>query len=141
MIPTVRPAPLPVEHDTTEDLGLRPTALPHAVPVGKLLALVGAVEPDVVLGLRANGFQPVAVHEPPLPERTLAVFAAGQHDDALRHLVSFGVPVIADGAPEDLDHATKMVALGVADVVSRPVRPEQLATKLDRAIKKFARRR
>jgi serine/threonine-protein kinase len=143
MIPTVRPvaAPPSTEHDTTEGLGLRPTSLPDAPPAGKVLALVGAVDADVVLGLRANGFHPVEVTEPPLPDRTVAVFASGQQDAALSHLVSFGVPVIADGASEDLEHATKMLALGVADVVSRPVRPEQLATKLDRALKKAARRR
>jgi hypothetical protein len=137
MIHTVRP----MAGAADDSRSVRPTRPPGRVAPGKVLAVFGVLAPDIAVALRANGLHPVETQGPHLPEGTMAVFAPGQDDAALRHLVSLGVPVITDGAAEDLDHVTTMVALGVADVVMRPVRPEQLATKLERAIKKAARKR
>jgi hypothetical protein len=107
----------------------------------RLLAVVGAISEEVALGLRANGISPVIVRQPPVAAEALAIFAPEQGDVVLSHLISLGKPVITDGPAEDLDHVSRMVALGVADVVSRPVRVDQLISKLERAIKKAARKR
>ncbi len=135
MIPTVRTPDDPV------DEGMRPTAVPEAsVPPSRALVLVGAVDEDVVLGLRANGLAPLVVQGPPLPAGAIAIYAAGADENVLRNLVASGVPVLTDAAPEDADRISRMVGLGVADVVTRPVRAEALATKVHRAVKKHARR-
>jgi serine/threonine-protein kinase len=145
MIPTVRPASGPFDPGNeggSGEMAMRPTALPEAIdPSVKTLAVVGALDVHTVLGLRANGIPPVEVHGPPMPANAGAIFAPGASDDLVRTLVGFGLPVLTDGDPDDLDHATRMLALGVADVISRPVRVEQLATKIQRAMKKHARRR
>ncbi|MFO0683667.1 MAG: serine/threonine-protein kinase [Sandaracinus sp.] len=135
MIPTVRdPQPEPMVVDP-----MRATELPSS-PSLPTVALIGAVDEDVVLGLRANGLSPRRVDASSLPEGTVAVFAPDATDDALRALVSLGVPVLTDVSAEDVDRPARMVGLGVADVVTRPVRAETLATKLQRAVKKHARR-
>ncbi len=107
----------------------------------RLIAIVGEISEEVALGLRANGFSPVIVRQPPVAHEALAIFAPEQGDVVLAHLLALGKPVLTDGASDDLDHVARMVGLGVADVVSRPVRVDQLTSKLDRAIKKAARKR
>lgn len=107
----------------------------------RLLAVVGAISEEVAMGLRANGLSPVIVRQPPVAAEALAIFAPEQGDVVLSHLIALGKPVITDGPAEDLDHVARMVGLGVADVVSRPLRVDQLVTKLERAIKKAARKR
>ncbi len=135
MIPTVRnPQPEAIVLDP-----LRATELPSN-PSLPMVALLGAVDDDVVLGLRANGLAPSRVDAPPLPAASVAVFAPGASDELLRTLVALGVPVLTDASADDVDRPARMVALGVADVVTQPVRAESLATKLQRAVKKHARR-
>ena len=135
MIPTVRTPEDP------HDEGMRPTAVPEeAIPPSRALVLLGAMEEDVVLGLRANGLAPLIASGLPLPAGAMAVFAPGADDALLRALVASGVPVLTDAAPEDVDRVSRMVGLGVADVVHQPVRAETLATKVHRAVKKAARR-
>jgi hypothetical protein len=136
MIPTVRPP----AGDPAEE-GLRATAVPDAAaPAGRTLGVVGTMTKDVLMGLRANGLSPVEVHGPPIPPGVVALFAPGATDETLKVLVGFGLPVLTDGAPDDLDRVARMVGLGVADVVPQPIRVETLASKVQRALKKAARR-
>jgi len=117
---------------------------PHASAApttGKLVAVVGTMGPGFALGLRANGFAVQEVQSPPLPEGTSVILALDQGDVALTNLLSFGPPVVADADADDVERMSRLVAMGVADVVPRPARVEQLVSKLDRAIKKAARRR
>jgi hypothetical protein len=156
MIPTVHPAPGDLPGGPTavdafadpahhEELGMRATALPDSIvesaPAANTLGVIGALSGEIVLGLRANGIPPLEIHGPPIPAHVVALFAPGADDALIGTLMGFGLPVLTDGDPDDLDHVTKMLGLGVADVVPRPLRVEQLATKVHRAIKKHARRR
>ena len=134
MVPTVD-VPSPDRHDDGAGMTYRDTR-----PM-RLLAVVGAISEELAMGLRANGLSPVIVRQPPVAAEALAIFAPEQGDVVLSHLIALGKPVLTDGPAEDLDHVTRMVGLGVADVVSRPVRADQLVSKLERAIKKAARKR
>ncbi len=136
MIPTVR---TPGEREATlhpEEVSTRPTMQVRS------LAWVGApIHGDLDTGLRVNGLAPVAVSGPPLPADTAAIFAPGADDALLRQLVAFGLPVLTDAAPDDLERVSRMVGLGVADVVAQPLRADTLAAKVQRAVRKHARRR
>ena len=135
MIPTVRTP------DDPHDEGMRPTAVPDAsTPLSRALVVLGAIDDDVVLGLRANGLAPVKGTGVPSAKSTIAIFAPGATDEELRALVAVGVPVLTDSSDDDEDRVSRMVGLGVADVVPRPVRAEVLAAKVHRAVKKHARR-
>ncbi len=137
MIPTVRTH----EEAPAEEIALRATAVPQApVTTGPLLGVVGTLASELTLGLRANGLTPVEVHGPPIPEGVVALFAPAASADALRAMLAFGLPVLTDGPAEDIDRVAQMVALGVADVVPLQLRVEMLATKVQREIKKHARR-
>ena len=140
MIQTVRPLP-GEEKEDAEDLAFRPTVTPVPPALeGKPLGIVGALDAEVRLALRANGFAPVDLHGPPVPDEIVAFFAPSASEAVLRDLAQYGRPVLTDGDPEDLEHVTRMLALGVAEVVPRPTRAETLSTKLQRALKKHARR-
>jgi serine/threonine-protein kinase len=135
MIPTVRPPDDPFEE------GLRPTAVPlESLPPSRAFVVLGTVDEDVLLGLRANGLAPLVQSALPLPPGATGVFAPGASEEQLRALVALGVPVLTDAASDDADRIAKMVGLGVADVVLQPVRAEALASKAHRAVKKAARR-
>jgi serine/threonine-protein kinase len=114
--------------------------VPREPPGGRPIATVGNLSDEVGLALRANGLTPVFVKEPPVPADAIAIFAPKQGDVVLTHLLSHGKPVLTDGAADDLDLVARMVGLGVTDVVSRPVRADQLTSKLERAVKKAARK-
>jgi serine/threonine-protein kinase len=140
MIDTVRPLPGDAE------MGLRATAVPdvpsgmaHA-PGARVLAIVGALDDEIAVGLRANGLPPLAVNGPPIPPGVVAFFAPSANADTLRALVAFGLPVLTDAAADDVERVAQMVSLGVADVVPLPLRVETLASKVQRALKKHARR-
>jgi serine/threonine-protein kinase len=135
MIPTVRPPEDPAEE------GMRPTAVPTgSVPPSRAFVVLGTVGEELMMGLRANGLAPLAVAVLPVPEGATGVFAPGADDAMLKSLVALGIPVLTDADPEDADRSTRMIGLGVADVVPKPVRVEALASKAHRAIKKAARR-
>lgn len=128
MIPTVR------EPATLAEERARPT-----LDVRRI-ALVGALAPEVETGLRVNGFTATAVHGSPLPPDAVAIFAPGADEALLGQLVGFGLPVLTDASSDEVDRVARLVGLGVADVLTRPVRAEALASKLQRALKKHARR-
>lgn len=112
------------------------------VPDGaQVIAMVGAMPAsDFGLALRANGYVPVSCAQPPLPPGTIAIYAPAAEPPLLRELLAFGVPVITDTDSEDATRVSELLTLGVAEIVTRPVRPEKLARKIARAVKKHARR-
>ena len=108
-----------------------------------LVAVVGApLASDLSLGLRANGFASIGASPGDVPDGVVAIFAPGASQETLTTLLTYGVPVLTDtDAAEDMQRVSALLGIGVADVVNRPVRPEKLAKKLERAIRKNARRR
>jgi hypothetical protein len=108
-----------------------------------LVAVIGApLDSDVSLGLRANGFAAINAGAADVPDGVVAIFAPGAQQETLTTLLTYGVPVLTDtDAADDMQRVSVLLGMGVADVVNRPVRPEKLAKKLERAIRKNARRR
>ena len=133
MIPTVRS----VERDEPGDTR-RPVK--RGAAVANPLVIFGDVEQEMEIALRANGLSPLVSSELPLPEGTIAVYAPGASEALLVTLVAFGRPVLTDAASEDAERISRMVGIGVADVVLQPVRSDALASKIQRAVKKAARR-
>lgn len=142
MIPTVRTT---AEQEALES-GFDAPRLTHpelqaAPDDARVLPVVGpALERELDLGLRANGFAPWPVQQPPMPDGAVAIFAPEATEALVTELVDFGLPVITDAGSDEMDRVSAMLAAGAADVVTRPVRPEKLVKKLGRAIKKHRRR-
>lgn len=110
-------------------------------PLPRVAVILSSLPDDLGLGLRANGYEPVPVTQPPLPEGTAAVWAPGSPRPALEHLLTFGVPVLTDADPNaDMTAVSSLLTLGVAEVLTRPVKVEKLAKKIGRALKKHKRR-
>lgn len=130
MIPTVNapieplagvPAPAPVEHG------------------GVIVAVTGPLSSELALGLRSNGYRPVPVMQS-VPEGAAAIFVSQPERATLEAALKTGLPVLTELDAADAAGVSAAMAMGVADVVTRPVRVEQLARKLGRAIKRSRRR-
>ncbi len=116
------PAPEPV-------LGRAPTLAQEAT----IVAWIGAADEALALGLAVNGFEALPSDGPTVGR---VVFAPGASLETLAALVAAGRPVVTDVPSGDLDGITARLRAGVAEVVSRPVRPEELARKLLRALRR-----
>jgi len=111
----------------------RPTPAPvdHAE-----IGVVGAVAPELLLGLSANGFAAFAVtDETPVEDRTRALFAPGATEDAIAALTRHRIPVVTDADRGDVARLSAMLRAGAADVVLRPVGAAELARKLQRLVR------
>jgi len=96
------------------------------------VAWIGELDDDLVLGLAANGFEAIAGS----PARAPLVYAPGASADQLVALVRDHRAVVTDVVPGDLDGITARLRAGVAEVVSRPVRADDLVRKLRRAARR-----
>jgi serine/threonine-protein kinase len=99
---------------------------PGAEDVGWL----GAWDDDLTLGLATAGLR--ARRDAATGPGAL-VFAPGADLPALTALVAGGAIVVTDVTLGDVAGITARLRAGVADVVTRPVRPDDLARKLTRA--------
>jgi serine/threonine-protein kinase len=99
---------------------------PGAEDVGWL----GAWDDDLTLGLATAGLR--ARRDAATGPGAL-VFAPGADLPALTALVAGGAIVVTDVTLGDVAGITARLRAGVADVVTRPVRPDDLARKLKRA--------
>jgi eukaryotic-like serine/threonine-protein kinase len=97
---------------------------------GVPIAWIGPIEDGLLLGLAASGFAPI-VGAPAAD--ALVVYAPGATIDELAALARAHRVVITDVAAGDLDGVTARLRAGVAEVVSRPVRADDLVRKLRRA--------
>ena len=132
MISTVRPAG---SHQALTDLYASPTGVDPSP-----LAVVGALEGDLAVGLGANGLLPYIVSIEQTVEGADAIYAPNANLEELKVLVASGLPVIADCDPADMDRVTDLLRLEVAEVVHRPVRAASLSKKVWRAIRRAQRR-
>ena len=108
--------------DTVEELP------PAAIP----LAWVGPRDEELILALAANGFDAI---ETGTPDGERIVFAPGASATQLAALAARGRPVVTDVDASDLAAITAHLRAGVAEAVSRPVRSDDLARKLRRALR------
>ena len=109
-----------------------PTIAAPTAAAGERVVWLGPVDEALVLGLAASGFAPV-IGEPAGPDPGRLVYAPGAAIERLAELVASRRAVVTDVAAGDLDGITARLRAGVAEVVSRPVRVDDLARKLRRA--------
>lgn len=104
------------------------------------IAVCGSIEPNLEIGLAANGIQvqklDVDTEPMDVPLGVLAVYAPGARGAQIESLASTGLPVISDAAPADIDRLAEMLRAGAAEVVIQPSPPEEVARKVWRAIQK-----
>lgn len=121
-------------------LGARAARMVNAAPRAEAgsdapeVGVVGAVTPELMLGLSANGIAAFVVTDAePVDAATRALYAPGASEAEVRALAEAGPPVLTDADRGDLGRLTAMLAAGAADVVLRPVSAAELARKLLRA--------
>jgi serine/threonine-protein kinase len=102
------------------------------------IAVCGPVDPDLKVGLAANGIDAVAIDPEPadVPLGMLAVFAPGASAPRVAALADTGLPVLSDAAPSDIARLADMLRAGASEVVIQPCAPEELARKVWRAVRK-----
>lgn len=102
------------------------------------IAVCGPVDPDLKVGLAANGIDAVAIDPEPtdVPLGMLAVFAPGASAPKVAALADTGLPVVSDAAPSDIARLADMLRAGASEVVIQPCAPEELARKVWRAVRK-----
>ena len=104
------------------------------------LAVVGQLIGNLVLGLGANGVIAYIVSDAQPIAGADAIYAPGAEPARLRELSSHGVPVVSDVAAGDMNRVTRLLRAGVSEVVHRPVRSEDLAGKVLRAVRSHPKR-
>lgn len=133
MIPTVRGKVEPFE-------GREAVPSPVEPLQGPTVVVAGWVADELALGLRANGYRVIGT-EGGLPPETVAIFVSPPEHATLEAALRTGLPVLTDLDPEDVRGVSAVMEMGVADVVNRPVRVEQLAKKIGRVVRRSQRRR
>jgi len=112
-------------------------------PDGVELAVVGALEGELVLSLGANALVPFIVSDDEPIGEARAIYAPGASVEALVALRSEhpGRPLITDADPTDMDRVAALVKVGVDEVVHRPPTASDIAKKVWRALRRAERRR
>ena len=134
MIPTVNAPLSPIASGA-------PAPAAEVASDGSVVAVTSALPSELTLGLRANGFRVERVTQAALPQGAVAIFVTPPDRATLEAALRTGLPVLTELDAEDASGISAVMAMGVADVVTRPVRVDQLAKKLGRAIKRSQRRR
>lgn len=113
--------------DTT-NVTVRLTQLPEGFEDAEAIEVGwrGRDDEDLALALAANAIR--LTRKP-----ASVVYVPGAELDAVRALVAEGARVITDVAVDDLDGMMARLRAGVFDLVTRPIRVEDLARKLRRA--------
>ena len=65
-----------------------------------------------------------------------AIIALDATVEQIAALLALGVPVVADASARDFDRVTALLRLGVAEVVTRPLVPAIVVSKLQRALRR-----
>ena len=135
MISAVRP---PVKTEDLQGINLEE----------KQVAVIGQLDRDHVIGLATHGLVAYVAEMHPedgVPYRTVsrdidgadAVWAPEIEPEEIARLkAEWRKPVLTDVLPGDSVRLTNLLRAGAAEVLSRPVAPDDLARKLLRAIKK-----
>ena len=131
MIPAVEPPP-----DSPTLTDFRAEA---SVSQSLAVAEVGEVGEDLRVALAANGLSATSCPEVGEGTSAAAIYAPGLSPEQLRELARTGLPLLSDTDPSDMRRIAALVRAGVDDVVPRPVRAEELARKLWRALRKHRR--
>lgn len=102
-----------------------------------VVAVLGALEGDLVVALAVNGIVAYIVSDDQPIAGAHAIFAPLATPEALAELKRIhGLPVVTDTTPSDVARLPALLRAGVDEVLPRPVRAEDLARRLARAVKK-----
>ncbi len=107
-------------------------------PVRRLV-VIGELDGDLSLGLKARGWQLDQTAEAPDGSEVReahALYAPGAAPEELAELRERAIPIVTDTEASDLDRISKLIRAGVAEVVPRPVQVEELCRRLDRILRK-----
>ena len=110
-----------------------PEPIRDATPVQ--LSWVGEDDEELALGLASNDIERTR----DAPTTGAIAYAPGSTLDDLKAMVARGICVVTDVDVDDIVGITDRLRAGVADVVTRPVRADDLARKIRRAHGKAAR--
>lgn len=128
MVSTIRPP-------RTEAQGTEASVVDAADTI--VVAVLGALEGDLVVALAVNGIIAYIVSDEQPIEGAHAIFAPQLSPDALAALKrEHGLPVVTDTLPSDVARLPALLRAGVDEVLPRPVRAEELARRVARAVKK-----
>ena len=103
------------------------------------VATTQPVSDDFELALAANGISVVTFEADSTPRNAAAIFAPNASEQEVATLSASGLPVITDAESSDVTRLTAMLRAGAADIVIRPCAPDDVATKIVRAVKRASR--
>jgi serine/threonine-protein kinase len=132
MIATVRP---PKGGTTLTDLYAAP---PGVDPMQ--VAVIGELSKDVALGLGANGLLAYLVGDAQTIDGASVIYAPGATPADLEATRAHGLPIVTDTDAADIERVAALLRAGVDEVVHRPVRADELARRLWRAVRHHRRR-
>ena len=99
-----------------------------------MVGVVGRLDEDVILGLASNGCMPrtlLDAADAPTCDVVLVVTGELEHVSAL---VATGVPVVAVPPASRVEILAELLRRGVSDVLAPPLKVDELARKLRRAL-------
>ncbi len=139
----------PAGEESTRDLGYLPSRSERMVTTpmdaaqtrpanagSMIMAFDGDLDPELRLALQANDIAVVELGAQ--RDEADVVFAPHGDVERLRALLGNGRPVIT--ATDSMDGIAALLRIGVTDVVLRPIRADDLARKLKRALRRQRRR-
>lgn len=121
---------------------IRPSATtsPTTEATGLDLAVIGTLAGDLSLGLAANGIVPYIVTPDESLRGAAAIWAPGASAAEVATLSRYGLPVLTDvGA--DAERIAELVRAGASEVLARPVRADELARRVLRAVRLAKRKK
>lgn len=113
---------------------------PGASTPAHTVAIVGTLEGSFAIGLASHGLHAFSATSDDDVRRASAVWAPGAGPEDVARLVALASgPVVTDLDPSDTERLTALLRAGAAEALARPVRVEDLARKLIRAIRRHRR--
>jgi DNA-binding NtrC family response regulator len=104
------------------------------------VAIVGAVDASLLIGLSANGIAAFAVtDEEPIGPETSVVYAPDASEAEIAQLAKLGPPVIAGIERDRITRLSALMRAGAADVAVKPVAVAELVRKIRRLARDRAR--
>ncbi len=104
------------------------------------LGVVGELTHEEQLSLASNGIEPVDLAgRDPLAEPIDVILAISVTPVALHALTGTGVPVIATTSRADVDQLSRLLRLGVREVLPLPIRIDELARRVRRVFDRSGR--
>jgi len=116
------------------------TTLLQDVPIPKgepgILGIRGTASAELRMALGAAGF---SIAEEADASQMQCLLCLGLSDDELREACKSRPLVVADANAGDMERISLLLRMGIAEVVTLPIRPDRLISKLRRAIRIHAR--